>query len=255
MKRFFYITLAVALSLPACRHAVVPPPPYKCPCRIEKITQKASVVAERTGAFTYNAFGDPVAFIPLGYSTTGSVRYEFKYDANRRLTDYIGYYPVPSATPVCEFWTKYYYNAKGQVVRDTSYASPAYGAQLHGNVVFKSYTHYEYDGEGRISRTVFRQLVNGAPNGLVRDYKFVYNGQGNLVLPGAVYDDKVSVYRSNNVWMFLNRNYSRNNVRRASGYNIHGLPLGFSTPPAPQPSLGMLQFIGLNNVSIDYRCD
>lgn len=225
-----------------------------CPCQVKKIVQKIPGLEQRTGTFTYNAAGDPTDFTPTSY-TTGSVKYEFRYDANRRLTDYIGYYPgSPGLSPFFEFWVKYKYDASGRVFQDTSYMYGIYGAQITTFHAYKTVTTYEYDHMGRISRTVSRQLKNDAPTGTVSDYKYTYNDDGNLVKPGASYDQKMNVHRTNRIWMFLNRNYSNNNLRAGTSYNNYGLPLGFAKVTGQTPSLGMLAFFGFNDCEIEYEC-
>jgi hypothetical protein len=67
-------------------------------------------------------------------------------------------------------------------------------------------------------------------------------------------DDKVSVYRLNKIWMFLNCNYSENNLLKGTSYNEHGLPLGFGRATQPTPILNLLGFVGFNDVEIQYEC-
>ncbi|MGB8193537.1 MAG: hypothetical protein WCF67_16520 [Chitinophagaceae bacterium] len=220
-------------------------------CRITRIITKAPWAENKSGNFTYNSFGDPVAFTPDNLG--GFVKYEFRYDQDHRLTDYIGYYSFGSSNGVFEFWTKYIYDNKNRIIRDTTYHYGKYGAVPTSYTHVKEVTTYEYDKQDRITGTVLRQLYNGAPNGIMGDYRYVYNGQGNLVTPGSTYDDKVSIYRTSKIWMFLNRNYSKNNSGTARGYNSKGLPSGFGSS-VQQASYSILYSLGLSDCEIVYDC-
>jgi hypothetical protein len=258
MQRFLQTGLAAAcctIVLISCKRDVIE---HKIPetvgCRIKQVIMKTDGVKEMTGTFTYNSNGNPVTYTPVGYSP-GSVKYEFRYDKNHRLTDYIGYYPRTGIAPLFEFWTKYAYGNSDQILRDTTYYYGMYGAELTTYSRNKGVTAYEYDKIGRISRTVYRQSFDGAPNGVIKDYKYSYNPEGNLVTPGAAYDNKVSIYRTHNIWMFLNRNYSTNNLRNANSYNAKGLPSIFDHTASRGHSMYILEFINLSNCEIVYECN
>ncbi|HYF31483.1 MAG TPA: hypothetical protein VD993_10225 [Chitinophagaceae bacterium] len=260
MKKFFHwcctaICILAVMQLTSCKREVMKKESKVSPCRIKKIIQKMPGVQDRTGVFTYNSSGDPIGFTPEGFST-GSVKYEFRYDKDRRLTDYIGYYPgSPGVNPFFEFWTKYYFGSDGRVSHDTTYFYGIYGAEL--TTYYKPYqntTTYTFDQQERVSRTVKREIRNGAAAMLMADYKYAYNEFGNLVTAGANYDDKTNVYSTNRIWMFLNRNYSKNNVLHGTSYNSYGLPLGFARSPSQGPWLSMLVFLGLGECEIEYEC-
>ena len=74
-------------------------------------------------------------------------------------------------------------------------------------------------------------------------------------MPGAVYDTKISIYRTSNVWMFLNRNYSVNNIRRATAYNGKGLPKAFEQDGPRAAPMRLLEFIDLSSCEIVYEGD
>ncbi|HEY0678625.1 MAG TPA: hypothetical protein VGD17_10075 [Chitinophagaceae bacterium] len=208
---------------------------------------------DKSGTFAYNASGDPVSYTPLKFNPR-SVKYEFRYDQNRRLTDYIGYIPNNSAPAAFEFWTKYVYDNGNRVVRDTTFHFGAYGPTITSFSNYRIITSYEYDSHERISRTISRKWQNDVPTGSVADYKFVYNDKGNLVVQGASPDENVSVYRTHRIWMFLSRNYSVNNVRKAKGYNSKGLPTAFPQNPQGSATLPFLQFLDFSDCEIEYEC-
>lgn len=244
--------LCILVFACSCKREVLKTDDLTIDCRITRIVIKNAGDEIRSGNISYNSFGDPIAYTPAGYSP-GSVKYEFRYDDKQRLTDYIGYYAAGASAGIFEFWTKYLYEGN-RVVRDTTYHYGKYGNDISNHTPIKEVTIYTYDKHGRISGTVMRQLRNGNANGVMGDYRYVYNDDGNLVTPGASYDDKISIYRTSKVWMFINRNYSRNNIKRANGYNSRGLPSGFSNPVTQSSKHSILYFLDLNNCDIIYDC-
>lgn len=221
-------------------------------CRIKQLILKSEAEKNKTGTFEYNAAGNPISYTPTAYSV-GSLKYEFRYDNNGRLTDYIGY--SPAAIPLsCQFWTRFVYEAN-RIVRDSVYYNSNYGPALITYAKHIGITEYEYDQQERISRIKYKQHANGVPNGVMGNYKFDYNDEGNLVLPGAVYDDKVSIYRTNKIWMFLSRNFSNNNIGSPLSYNSNGLPVAFATAAARAASMRFFEALDLSNCEILYECD
>jgi hypothetical protein len=53
----------------------------------------------------------------------------------------------------------------------------------------------------------------------------VYDGKGNRVEDGLVYDDQLNVYQTSRVMQFVQMDYSLNNPFRADSYNRGHLPL------------------------------
>lgn len=182
-----------------------------------------------TARFEYNDKGDPTMITPPFIGTANPVHL-FRYDNKERLTDYIGTYAVPTSIndPVgFEFWHRYVYDNKNRVVWDTAFIWGMYGPDP---VTLRPDLHYrrtfEYDAQDRIIKeTFFSQHV--PPAGIPR--YFNYDNAGNLIQQGVVYDNTVSLRRSNALWMFIDRNYSVNNEVTVEGYNKYGLPTAFST--------------------------
>jgi hypothetical protein len=101
---------------------------------------------------------------------------------------------------------------------------------------------------------VYRQLFNGAANGVINDYRYSYNDNGNVITAGAVYDDKINIYRTHRIWMFLHRNYSANNIKAPLRYNSKGLPVAFDFDAPRGVSLRFLEYLDLSNCEILYNC-
>lgn len=221
-------------------------------CRIKQLIMKGQGHKDKSGVFTYNSYGDPISYTPVGYGNN-SLKYEFRYDDAGRLTDYIGY--NGAWTPViCNFWSKYTYDNRNRIVRDSVYYNSNYGLALTSFAQHVGVTMYEYDSKDRISSIYYKQFRNGVPNGVVSYYRFDYTETGNLVSPGAKYDDQISIYRTSRIWMFLARNYSVNNLKPAASYDSHGLPSSFAGGAARGASMRFLETIDLSDCEILYEC-
>lgn len=182
------------------------------------------------GVFHYNTLGQPVSINFDHGCATGapSPTYLFRYDKAHRLTDYI-----ESCENFFDVWHTYKYNSKGLIVKDSIYIwGDVSGGHPSETAYDSGYTDYTYDAEGRMTQaTTFR---SGEDYADTTTYTFAYNNAGNVQIRdynGIVirswtgYDDKINVCRTNKIWMFLNRDYSRNNYIAADSYNEHGLPL------------------------------
>lgn len=163
----------------------------------------------------YNSAGDPVNIIQTKPGT-GHPNTLFRYDKKRRLTDYIGIYEDGGF----EFWHRYVYDKKGRVIRDTSYFFGGMTDDEPEWYIDGAIVQYEYDHLGRIVHT--SQDWFSSP-GMPLDSYYSYDANGNLVVPGVTYDNKTAIHRTNRVWMFIDRNYSRNNAY-ATTWNENGLP-------------------------------
>jgi len=76
---------------------------------------------------------------------------------------------------------------------------------------------------------------------------YQYDASGNLVRPGVTYDDKVRIYRTNDIWMFLMRDYSKNNAVVANEYNAAGYPTFVNNSSTPFGIMGAdLRFARIN---------
>jgi len=182
--------------------------------------------------FTYNAFGNPVN-ITRPRVGTGNPDYLFKYDKYHRLSEMIKYYEGYHGY---ETWDKFYYNNKSQIVRDSGYGFGSIVDSVPQPSIGSGTIDFAYDTEGRIKMEIDSFYFRGVLS-FARPILYTYDAKGNL--EGASYDDKLSMYRTNSVWMFITRDYSINNRFIAKQYNEHGLPLDFSenfNPLLPIPS-------------------
>ncbi len=172
--------------------------------------------------FAYNYLGNPVS-ITNSMVGTGNPNIFFKYDKRNRLIELI----APYLNNIYQEWDRYGYNNKNQVVKDTIYGfGQILGGQPLPSTLSYSYTTFEYDTQGRIIRQTDSIFEYGGHFDYVTPYVFNYDARGNLI-NGAVYDNKLSYKRTNNVWMFITRDYSINNPFTAIQYNDHDLPLHF----------------------------
>ena len=212
-------------------------------CDIKKVVVHRSFYND-TALFFYNAFGNPKA-VNVTNVGTGNPNYVFKYDASQRLSQAIGVYTNGNF----ENWHKYTYGPGNRVIVDTTYTFGLYnGGAFPSNYYYHSIGHYQYYAEGRIIKITRDFLLPVGNPSSVTTYSYDMNG--NLIKPGVVYDDKINFHRTNKVWMFLDRDYSRNNPMTASSYNPY-LPLKFNQPAAYPYYLLSLQ---VNVADISYDC-
>lgn len=213
-------------------------------CNIKKIIQYDTPLSDpRTLTFSYNAHGQPVSVLNDQPGTAAPQIY-FRYDAKKRLTDYLGIHDNGTA----EFWYKYYYDHYNRVIRDTQWVFGAFGPMPDPSSYFIRVTTYTYDPFGRIASKTSHEIQPEITTPATSTYN--YNGAGNLITGGA-YDDKLSFRRTNKVWMFIEENYSlNNNPDNALSYNSKGLPLAFDSP-TDFPFLGY----AMRQSTIEYFCD
>jgi hypothetical protein len=191
----------------------------------------------------YNKSNDPVR---ITQTTTGTGHPDgvLWYNNKRQLTDYIGVYNESSF----EFWHRYVYNNKGQVIQDTTYFFGFIDNGEPDGYYDVAIIDYEYDLSGRIAHTA--QHWYSDPSSQLHTY-YSYDGSGNLVVPGVTYDDKVAIHRTHSVWMFIDRNYSVNNGR-ATAWNTNGFPTHMNLSDQGGRFAGFY-YGTLSN--IQYQCD
>ncbi|WP_153801272.1 hypothetical protein [Foetidibacter luteolus] len=212
-------------------------------CRIEKISyepidswspDKLEVV------FTYNKYGDPLSAVHSS-DVSGVVNHFFKYDKLHRLTGYMYTYGKP---PGFLSWEKYTYTNDPRVIIDSLFS---YG---DGGWPGDSPTDY-------FTVDVFKIILDNRGR-IVKwwDIDFTYDAQGNLEYPGETYtyDNKVNIRRTSRTWMFIERDFSINNVKQSLGsliYNKARLPQHLYDAHTPWAFL-QLEY---NNAYITYSCD
>ena len=105
-------------------------------------------------------------------------------------------------------------------------------------------TNYEYDNQGRIIKEHGTHFLGNFR------YSYQYDANGNLTKPGVSYDDKVSIYRTIDIWMFLMRDYSKNNPVIAEECNDAGYPTFVNNNSTPFGIMGA----HLNFARVNYGC-
>jgi hypothetical protein len=209
-------------------------------CDISRIISRDPFGGANTVTFAYNQKGDPVSVTP-SHIGTGTPQWLFLYNKKGQLTDFIGLYEHGGF----EFWHKYSYNNHNQIIVDSTYIFGIY-AQGPTSGTFVTIRQFEYDVQGRISKET-AQSLSFPPT--VTNY--TYDANGNKVRAGTSYDNQLSFLRTNALWMFLMRDYSRNNPLAADSYNSEGLPLEYNITPPPYYSFGSWPLI---DATIEYNC-
>jgi hypothetical protein len=208
-------------------------------CIITQVKQPLGFGSEiRTGIVYNNAHGDPDSVIfDIETGSAGAHLFYFKYDAIHRLVEYSGWYSRAEG----DFYFFHHYGYEGtKIIYDTTQWREAGTWTRLGKL--------EYDAQDRVIKENFRDtLLDGVP-GTSSDFPpstYAYDVNGNL--ESATYDDKINFLRTNKVWMFTQRNYSKNNPEGAIGYNDKDLPLGFSG----STGVAFLQFGGPSEITYD----
>jgi hypothetical protein len=187
----------------------------------------------------YNGQGNPDSI-----SANNGNAFYYRYDANHRLSEYSYISSVfvedVGINQTGHHWYGYIGN---RVVKDSSSLTIEYLNDNPNVQEYETVTYPTYDQANRIIRdSGSRQMTmngNTNPVPLPVDDLYSYDSRGDLIAyfesssdgpPGdrITYDDKKSYLGTNNVWMFVTRNYSRHNETGATGYNAQGLPTGFA---------------------------
>jgi hypothetical protein len=173
-----------------------------------------------TICFTYNEYGNPIEGI-RSETRTAAPNYFFKYDRFQRMIALVAAYGLTETSIGVETWTKYIYDAKGRIVKDSVWIFPdiVNGQPFKGIHCTITVSLYEYDTNDRISKvTWFREGIEPYV------VAYSYDNSGNR--EGVSYDDKINYHLTNKIWMFLARDYSINNPLVGSYlYNKVGLPV------------------------------
>lgn len=179
-------------------------------CKIRSFYQTGLGGSTVRGLFTYNN-GKPVSLV-YNQIATGFQNYYFQYDKLGRLKSYRMRYSEND--PMEEVVHVYGYDANNRIVSDTI---PGFNVST-----------FTYDSQQRIIKENIRY---NNPNIPTRNRTFTYDNRGNLAVAGwksSSYDNKVSIFRSNPVFQFIFRNYSRNNAAPQAKYNSKGLLLSMN---------------------------
>jgi hypothetical protein len=223
-------------------------------CRIDSldVTNFSNSVYLQRFHFSYNSSGQPTliaAQVPAAYNYQD---YIFRYDNHGRLKDYIftdgggGTYPY--------IWDRYTY-PNARTIVDTTYDYQ--GSTTDPNPIypdeFTNVSTITLDNQGRISR-----VTDWSPYS--QDTTYIhYDAQGDVVVAGLSYDDKVNWYQLSPTWQLVFRNYSAHNpyVSDATfigSYDSYGLPTLFETGPLIHAN-GNLMVFSYNSMQVFYSCD
>lgn len=252
---FLFVCLPVVLlSLMGCRKELTPVtidevagtplPGQPTYCRIESIWEKPHAPDQRYILVLYDEYENPVA-VTQPVVGTGRPYRTFKYDMWHRLRQYRGEY----ANGHYEFWHFYGYDLNGRIGVDTMYTFGLMGATGPVNWFERRISHYTYDTQGRIIKVV--TTSTNSPG--TTETNYAYDANGNLIYPpafGIMYDNKMNYNRTNDIWQFLNRDYSRNNPFTAVSYNASGFPTEINTT---RP-VSFLNDFNLQRSQIGYSC-
>lgn len=227
----FLICMPIAvMSLFSCRKqldkpavnmdevAGTPLPGQTTYCRIESLWENPNAPGQRFILILYNEYENPTA-ITTPLPGTGHPYHTFKYDTWHRLREYRGEYSNGNY----EFWHFYGFDLNGKIGVDTLYTLGAMGATRPATYFERAISQITYDAQGRIIKVVTDTQMS--PSHTETNYS--YDGNGNRVYPpamGIVYDNKMNLNRTNDIWQFLNRDYSMNNPFTADAYNGTGFP-------------------------------
>jgi len=212
-------------------------------CRIESIWENPGEIFQKFWLVAYDEFENP-KFITTPLPATGQPFRTFKYDSWHRLREFRGEY----SNTHFENWSFYGYDLNGRIGYDTTYTFGDLG-EVPTNYFMKTLTRYEYDAQGRMIRAFGTFIPTAGPVTPFDDH-YAYDGSGNLVRPGITYDTKTNMNRTNDIWMFLRRDYSMNNPFSASVYNATGFPTTINQPIGTAPWL----VSDLSNCQIGYSC-
>ena len=213
--------------------------------------------------FKYNKWGNPTDVL-LSVVSTGQPQFQFRYDSNNRVTDFIQRYIDPPPVIGYEGWTRFGWE-NGRIARDTFWGlghtldgkNPSPNS---GNFFIATHT---YDHKDRIIRSdiEYPKFPTVPPYYIT----YTYNSVGNLereqtfkngvlysetVFP--VYDNNISLLRTHTIWMHINKNFSINNYLNSESFNQYGLPVKLSSNPGKFGFLDNRLDIAISD--IQYEC-
>lgn len=224
-------------------------------CRIEEIAYQPGFGPDTTYAtFSYNHKGQPTG-INFSFISTGRPNVLFRYNNKGWLTDYI----APYDNGHYEYWAHYTHDANGRIIADSSHTFGTFpNEQPQSDGMIRASTVYEYDGYDRIKK------VTKTYSSHTEAFEYLYNVVGNLEIKNRYiegyfagsdtfhYDNKVNILRTNRIWMFIDRDYSKNNRQVAERYNKSGLPTRYRISAAT--GFRIMYSIDLYHADIKYRC-
>jgi len=201
---------------------------------------------------TYNNKKQPKDVVGINPSHNPSFDQHFRYDKKGRLTDWISNYPGDTEVYI---WETFYYISPTQVL-DSSFAP--YG--LHVSYISDPHHPYGFNGPTRsriFDLDAYGRIIKITPTDNSYVINFTYNADGNLTTYQS-YDNGVGVMRTNEIWMFINNDYSiNNNIDNRYGTNVFTYN-SYMLPTSIQLSNGqgqqyMTTFV-FDKMEIEYDC-
>jgi hypothetical protein len=197
-------------------------------CRIESIWLNPGTLSQEFRLIAYDQFENPT-FITSPLVATGRPFRSFKYDSWHRLVGYLEGY----SNNAFETWHFYGFDAQGRIGVDSGYT---FGSAVTGkptNYLYRTISNLSYDAQNRIVSSA--NVITPDPNHpmvppSMNTETWTYNAAGNREGAGINYDNKLNLHRTNDIWMFLARDYSMNNPFTATTYNSTGYPTVINVP-------------------------
>ena len=219
-------------------YSCVPIPPvaiHKDECRLAYVKQMSGNISFNAN-FYYTPEGLPlsVQYVQSTFNSESNI-HRFQYNKHNKLISYQIFDGIYA-------FTRHSYGYAGnKIILDTLYSD--LGEQ------YLQISRLEYDSKGRIIKEDIQVIErNFAPVSELSTRQYDYDSNGNLVSPLVTsYDNKVNYLRTDPLWMFIHRNYSKNNPQGVTQYNNKDLPLGFT-----EKVFGFLDFG--EPVEIEYKC-
>ena len=220
-------------------------------CRIESIWERPGAPDQIFRVLGYDEFENP-RFISTPFVATGSPFYTFKYDNFHRMREHA----EEHANGTYNRLHRYGINNDGRIGVDTTYALGGYNAMGQPDNYFsRTISTLTYDAQGRIihSSNITTPGPTFPPAPPVSSANsYTYDSNGNLEVPGATYDNKMNINRTNDIWQFLARDYSVNNRLTTTEYNATGFPVRINHME-PYNFINS-QSIRIENSRIGYAC-
>jgi hypothetical protein len=247
---------------------------YSDICRVKTVNSEGGDFGADY-VFNYNKRGDLESVI-TNAPNDGNPNVFIFYDKKHRASQ-IGYpfRPSPTTPGNVNGWETFGYNSADQIVRDTSYTFGYIGddgVMDPASFLLKSISTIQYDSYNRVvgkKDSVF--MYGNFSNTNLWSYK--YDANGNLVYTsrqyrsnefgGTIsndtfrvmtpYDNKINIRQTNQLWMFLDKNYSVNNSLDGATYNSYGLPVFFDALQYARGANTLLPFV-TGKVTVEYDC-
>jgi len=198
-------------------------------CRIESFWERPGSPDQVFRVIGYNAFENP-NFISTPFVATGSPFYTFKYDGFHRMREHA----EEHANGTFNRLHHYGINNDGRIGVDTMWTLGEINPMgSPTNYFSRTISMLTYDAQGRIIHS--SNLTTPGPAfpmtpPVASANTYSYDSNGNLEVAGATYDNKWNINRTNDIWQFLARDYSKNNRIHATEYNTAGFPTKFNDP-------------------------